>query len=297
MLGWRLTLGPVLIALVVGIFALDARLGAAAPGLGVLAVLLAVRAAWELTNLLQASTQPPAFSLTAACSAAVVAANWLPQAGGGAAATGVAALGPAMLALALAVTVLLFNRVLRYREPGGNLEALGAELLIVCYVGVLLSLTAQLRWVAGADWGYLPLGSVIVVTKCGDTAAYTFGHLFGRTKLAPRLSPGKTWAGAWGALAGGTAGSVAWFHWGAGLLATGRPEIAWYWSAIFGAIIAVVGLVGDLCESLIKRDVGRKDAAPLLPGFGGLLDLLDSILFAGPVAYGLWLILPWCSYS
>ncbi|MEQ9065714.1 MAG: phosphatidate cytidylyltransferase, partial [Gimesia chilikensis] len=67
---------------------------------------------------------------------------------------------------------------------------------------------------------------------------------------------------------------------------------AWYWSILFGAIIGVVGLVGDLCESLIKRDVGKKDSAELLPGFGGLLDLLDSPLYAGPVAFLLWKLLP-----
>ena len=61
---------------------------------------------------------------------------------------------------------------------------------------------------------------------------------------------------------------------------------------MFGLVIGVVGLGGDLCESLIKRDMGHKDSAELMPGFGGLLDLLDSILFAGPAAYVLWLILP-----
>ena len=61
---------------------------------------------------------------------------------------------------------------------------------------------------------------------------------------------------------------------------------------MFGAVIGIVGLVGDLCESLIKRDVGKKDAAALLPEFGGILDLLDSVLFAGPVAYLMWLYLP-----
>ena len=60
----------------------------------------------------------------------------------------------------------------------------------------------------------------------------------------------------------------------------------------YGVVLGVVGLVGDLCESLIKRDMGQKDAAALMPGFGGLLDLLDSILYTGPVAYVLWVVLP-----
>ena len=65
-----------------------------------------------------------------------------------------------------------------------------------------------------------------------------------------------------------------------------------FWSIVYGAIIGLAGLVGDLCESLVKRDLGKKDAASLLPGFGGLLDLLDSILYAGPVAYVPWKVLP-----
>ena len=60
----------------------------------------------------------------------------------------------------------------------------------------------------------------------------------------------------------------------------------------YGLVIAIVGMVGDLCESLIKRDLGKKDSAPLMPGFGGLLDLLDSVIFTGPIAYLLWLAWP-----
>src|SRR5207249_1492180 len=106
------------------------------------------------------------------------------------------ALGPAMLVLSLSIVALLIGGGLRYRAPGTSMETLGAELLVLCYVGVLTSVTAQLRWVAGDETGYLALGSLVVVTKCGDTVAYTFGRLFGRRKMAPLLSPGKTWMGA-----------------------------------------------------------------------------------------------------
>ncbi|HEY4262892.1 MAG TPA: phosphatidate cytidylyltransferase, partial [Schlesneria sp.] len=66
----------------------------------------------------------------------------------------------------------------------------------------------------------------------------------------------------------------------------------WLSSSVYGLILGVTGLIGDLSESLIKRDVGKKDSARLLPGFGGLLDLIDSVLYAGPVAYVLWKALP-----
>jgi phosphatidate cytidylyltransferase len=164
-------------------------------------------------------------------------------------------------------------------------------LLILSYVAVFVSLTVQLRWIDGGKLGYLPLASLVVATKCGDTSAYFAGRLFGKTKLCPLISPGKTQAGAVGAFIGAAIGSWAWFHFATALLANAKPG-PWYSAVIYGLILGVVGLVGDLAESLIKRDVGQKDSAPLLPGFGGLLDLLDSVIFTGPVAYLLWLVLP-----
>lgn len=298
MLHWRLIFGPILIAALIGILALDTRAGPTAPYLAGLAVLLGVRSAWELVHLLRARSFEPALWLVAACSVAIITANWVPRIWPAASAASADALGrmsdlgPAMLAYSLSVMLVFFYGAVRYRAPGRSMETIGAELLILSYIGVFLSLTAQLRWVGGEALGYLPLGSLIVATKCGDIFAYTFGRLFGKRKLVPRLSPGKTWAGAWGALAGAAAGSWLWFHWGTPWLAPGHTAGDWPWAVLYGVIIGLLGLIGDLCESLIKRDVGQKDAAALLPGFGGLLDLLDSILFAAPAAYLLWLVLP-----
>jgi phosphatidate cytidylyltransferase len=164
-------------------------------------------------------------------------------------------------------------------------------MLGLSYLGILVSTTVQLRWVAGADLCYLPLASVVVVTKCGDTSAYFAGHAIGGKKLSPLISPGKTWAGAIGALFGAALGGYLALSIVPRWLAAEHPA-AWYWSVLYGVVIGCLGIVGDLAESLIKRDVGLKDSAPLLPGFGGLLDLLDSVIFVGPVAYVLWLVLP-----
>lgn len=301
MLRWRLVLGPILIALLVGLFTLDARAGATAPYLLGLCLFLGVRSAWELVQLLRTRAFQPSLPLVTICTVAIIAANWLQpltHAGEGAvphAPQSLAhafALGPAMLMLALSIVALLVRSAATYRAPGTSMETLGAELLVLCYVGVLTSVTAQLRWVAGADAGYLALGSLVVCTKSGDTMAYTFGRLFGRRKMAPLLSPGKTWAGAAGALVGGALGAWAWLHFGTAWLAPHRTPCAAHWALLFGVVMGLAGMIGDLCESLIKRDLGRKDSAPLLPGFGGLLDLLDSVIFAGPVAYVLWLTLP-----
>lgn len=328
MLRWRLPIGIVLVASLVGLFALDVRIGPGAPLLCLFAVLLAIRGAWEMVQLLKTRAFAPNAVLTISCCGAIVLSNWIPAwlstsppfhsrewvsyppmsdvskpvvvpfppAGMS------VPIEPLPLVMALGAIILFIATAARYRKPGNSMETLGAELLILMYIGLFVSLTAQLRWIGFArhilvnydfvDLGYLPLASVIVVTKCGDTMAYTFGHLFGKKKLAPLLSPGKTWAGAYGALIGAAAGSWAWLYWGTKWLAPVVQPCEWHWAVLYGLIIGLAGMVGDLCESLIKRDVGVKDSAPLLPGFGGVLDLLDSVIFSGPIAYLLWLVLP-----
>lgn len=292
MLAWRLGLGTILILGLTTLFAADDWAGPQAPVLWGLAALLTLRGTWEMVHLLRTRFEPN-FRLVAGAALAVVSANWLaglttPVASDAAVA---GRLGPALLVYALAIMALFVSGLARYRAPGKTIETLGAELVILSYLAIFISLTVQLRWIDAARLGYLPLASLVVATKCGDTCAYFVGRLFGRTKLIPLISPGKTRAGAVGAFVGSAAGSWAFFKWGAPLLCVAQPG-AWYWAVAYGLILGVVGLVGDLAESLIKRDVGQKDSAPWLPGFGGLLDLLDSIIFTGPVAYLLWLLLP-----
>lgn len=292
---WRLILGPVLIAVLAGLFYLDAHAGRTAPVLLVLTLALAARGTWELVELLRIRAFQPQLGLVMACNLVIVFANWWPRFvyfDHDIDARSVAALGPAMLTFSLSVLVLLWSEAWRYREPGHSLESLGAELLVVSYIGVLLSVTAQLRWVAGSDAGYLALGSLLVTVKCGDIGAYFFGRFWGRRKLIERLSPGKTRMGARGALVGASLGAMIWFEWISQLFNENWPRCTWYWALFFGISLGAVGLMGDLCESLIKRDSGKKDSAALFPGFGGLLDLIDSVIYAAPVGYFLWLFLP-----
>jgi phosphatidate cytidylyltransferase len=292
MLAWRLFLGPILILALVGFFALDAHFGSAAPVLWVLACLVTWRSSWEMCQLLRNRCEPN-FAFCVCGALAIVSANWISPltVAGNPVAPIAGSLGPTMLVFSLAVMALFVSRLVNYSAPGKSIETLGAELLVLSYVAVFISLTAQLRWIEGGKLGYLPLASLVVATKCGDTAAYFAGRAFGKSKLSPLISPGKTRAGARAAFIGAAAGSWAWFQFATQWLAPARPG-PWYWAVLYGVILGVVGLVGDLAESLIKRDVGQKDSAPLLPGFGGLLDLLDSVIFAGPVAYLLWLVLP-----
>lgn len=198
--------------------------------------------------------------------------------------------------LALILTVFAAQLFKKWRDKqtfsGDTNASMQAEILSISYVAVLLTVASQLRWVAGFQAGYLVLGSLVIAAKSGDIGAYTLGRLFGKRKMIPRLSPGKTWMGFWGALLGAGAGSVAWLHFAPAMFDESWQPTPWQYSLLYGMIIGLVGLVGDLCESLIKRDVGKKDSAVLMPGFGGLLDLLDSVLYAGPIAYLLWQWLP-----
>lgn len=299
MLGWRIGVSVVLIPALVGLFRLDHVLGERAPVLLALCLLLALRSAWELAALLAQGGLPVSFARTATAALLVVAAGWagtwIPV---GADRIAQASCLAVLSAFVLAVLLLFLSACLRYRAPGGNVALLAAEILAVLYVGLLTALTAQLRWAGGPHAGYLLLGSLVVAVKCGDIGAYTLGRLFGRRKMAPHLSPGKTWMGGGGALLGAALGAWAWLTFATPLFgpdpATGT---AWTapaagWSLLYGVVLGAVGAVGDLSESLVKRDVGAKDASALLPGFGGLLDLLDSVLYAGPVALVLWHVLP-----
>jgi phosphatidate cytidylyltransferase len=118
--------------------------------------------------------------------------------------------------------------------------------------------------------------AVLVLIWIADSAAYFVGRAFGRHKLAPSISPGKTWEGA----AGGAAGAMAW----AIILATLTQGISWVPFLAAAALLAVISIAGDLFESAVKRKAGVKDSGTLLPGHGGILDRIDSAAAALPVA-------------
>jgi phosphatidate cytidylyltransferase len=132
----------------------------------------------------------------------------------------------------------------------------------------------------------MPLLCVIATVKLSDTAQYFVGSNFGMHKLAPMLSPKKTWEGAVGGglLASALVTYLLWKYQYA-LVGIAPPRLAL--TFFFALSISVGGIIGDLAESLLKRDAGVKDSSSWMPGLGGVLDLLDSLLFAAPVAY-LW---------
>jgi phosphatidate cytidylyltransferase len=208
-LRWRMILGPVLAAGLACLMGLDGYTGRAAWGLLFLAICISIRATWELSHLFRVRSFEIQSWLVQAGSLLVLGANWIERIAEPSIDLYVrhpAALGPAMLAFALVFLILLWSEAIRFRRPGNSMESLGAEIFIVSYVGILLSMTTQLRWIAGSQLGLVALGSLVVTAKCGDIGAYFLGKFFGRRKLIERLSPGKTWMGACGAILGAILG-------------------------------------------------------------------------------------------
>lgn len=288
MLVWRLLLGTVLIAAVLALCWADAH--AATPGVWLfpLALAITVLASGELLGLLRVRGIRPAAWVVYLGNVAIVSANWLPHLLPQSSALS-GAFDAAALALALACTLAFAVAMWRFDEPGRSLEPLSASLLALVYIGWLMTFLIQLRLLGGGPQGLAALATMIVVVKMGDTGAYTVGRLIGRRKLAPRLSSGKTIEGLAGGLAFACFASWAAFRWLVPqIVPTGRgttPEYGWL---VYGFVVGLAGVIGDLAESLLKRDAGRKDSSVWMPGFGGVLDVMDSLLVAAPVSYAFW---------
>ncbi|MCA8993744.1 MAG: CDP-archaeol synthase [Planctomycetaceae bacterium] len=292
MLRWRIAISVVLIPLLAAVFYADARFGPIAVGLLALCLAVAIRSVWELVDLFRGQFPQLRTWLIMSCVGAVILAAWWPHIADPVGTADSTNLSMVSVVFSIVTMLLMASAAQRFQEPGTHTRTLGAELLIVAYVGLLLSITAQLRWVAGHAAGYLAIGSLVVCVKGGDVGAYALGKLIGGPKMAPILSPKKTWAGFVGGILGAVLFGLLWFWIATPWFLPTQPRPAIWALVFYSMLLGGTGVLGDLCESLLKRDVGQKDSAPLLPGFGGVLDLLDSLLFAGPVAYVLWQVLP-----
>lgn len=195
---------------------------------------------------------------------------------------GVEGLWLAVLAAVVLITLWRLGEQLRPSHrtgPRSVLADVGAGALVQVYVTFLAGLYVVL---AGRDGGELWVLAAIVIVVVTDIGAYASGLAFGRHKLAPLISPGKTWEGFVGSIVAATIAAVL-FAW----LLLGQP---WWLGLVMGPLLALVGTLGDLTESLIKRDLGIKDISTWLPGHGGFLDRLDSILPSAAVAYAIFLV-------
>jgi phosphatidate cytidylyltransferase len=286
MIRTRILVGSLLALAAVCVLVVDGYLKPWFPCLFLCLTALGVLAGRELVRLFPPSYRPSQpFVVTAVL--ICLASSWYPvvrsQLGFAPAAMGPWAFLVFTLAAVLVAAFLL--EMYRYREPGSAVPRLGATLLAVGYLGLLPCFFVQLRFIDGPHTGLL-MALVILVPKCNDVAAFFTGTFAGRHKMTPFLSPKKTWEGFAGGMMGGTLVAVV-----VSLVAAqfvepvfrgGVPQ-----AVAFGLIMGIAGVLGDLAESLLKRDCQTKDASQNIPGFGGLLDVIDSVLFAAPVAY-LW---------
>lgn len=292
LLRWRLASAAIIIAGLVTLLIVDYQVGRSGLLLIPLALIVAALASGELLRLFAAAGQKPvAWSLYAG-NLLVVAANSAPVAlramGRDWATCPLGFFGWTTLALAAAATLAFSVEMTRYRQPGGIIVRVALNVFAVVYVGVLLSFLVALRAFGDNAQGMAALLSLIVVVKMGDTGAYGLGRMIGKHKMTPLLSPGKTWEGALGALLASSAAAWLSLHVLTPWLTGRAAKTPWWGVLLYGVTLAVAGMIGDLSESLIKRDMGLKDSSSWLPGLGGVLDIIDSLLIAAPVAYLFW---------
>jgi phosphatidate cytidylyltransferase len=159
-----------------------------------------------------------------------------------------------------------------------SVSAAAATLLGAVYIGALGGTIAALDVLAPEGEGAWRVVLLLVIIVFSDSLAFFVGHAVGRRRLAPAVSPGKSVEGALGGLVGGVLGAFAVRH-------VGLPGLPALHALALGLVVAGMGIVGDLDESLIKRWAGVKDSGTLFPGHGGMLDRLDSLLFGAPVLY------------
>ncbi len=166
------------------------------------------------------------------------------------------------------------------KQNAAGLLAISTTLFGLMYVPWLLNFVQKINFFPRAD-GRFYLIYFLVLTKFSDMGAYAVGSLIGRHKMIPRISPGKTWEGFGGAILASTLASLAF-----NALAHDRlAGMNWIHAVVLGVLLSASAVLGDLIESLFKREAGVKDSGRFFPGIGGILDLLDSILFNAPLMY------------
>jgi phosphatidate cytidylyltransferase len=181
--------------------------------------------------------------------------------------------------LILFVLGLCVRQFVSKSNPAGLL-AISTTLFGLMYVPWLLNFIQKIHFFPQIHGQFYVL-YFILVTKFSDMGAYLVGSLIGRHKMIPRISPGKTWEGFGGAVLFSTAGSLL-------FAVLAGPRLAgmnWMHALILGMLLGMTAVLGDLIESLFKREASVKDSGRLFPGIGGILDLLDSLLFNAPLMY------------
>ncbi|MGO9599054.1 MAG: phosphatidate cytidylyltransferase [Isosphaeraceae bacterium] len=298
MLGTRVLSGLFLIAVLLGVLYLDEWLAPWFPLWFLFSVLALSAAAVELVGLLSTAGCGPSLNSVLGGVAAIVVANWVPHVAESLAerttlslatepVDAIAVLSWPLLTFVGVLMVSFLVQSVQFVKPGRTMATIAGTILVIAYVGLLGSFIIQMRWLEGPRHGMVPLLLLMATAKGADTGAYSLGRLMGRNKLWPSLSPNKTVEGAIGGMVFAVACALLVRLATRAMLTT--FTLGWLQTVGYGLLVGLAAQLGDLMESMIKRDCERKDASSAVPGFGGVLDVLDSLLFAGPVAYALWI--------
>jgi phosphatidate cytidylyltransferase len=299
MLRTRLPIGLAMVAAILAILWIDERFAPWYPLWFVTSLIVMGHSSLEVVGLLNETSARPSGNTVFGGVMAMVLANWAPHVAShlirapelGAdplydASAPIHSLSWPLWTFVAIVMFAFIAQSAQFERPGRTMATIAGTVLAVAYVGLLGSFIIQFRWL---PHGIIPLAALVATSKGADTGAYTLGRLAGRHKLWPQLSPNKTIEGAIGGLVVGILAALI-------VVAIARyllriPTLSWPAAVGFGVLVGATAQLGDLMESMIKRDCARKDASDAVPGFGGVLDVMDSLLFAGPVAYGYWLAL------
>ena len=282
MLKHRLTFGPIFIVLLIALTWFDQYLGEQADQgsglagvpIGIALLLVVTAASLELAKMLRAAGSTTPIAVHPLFAWIGLLAWWSP---------GVDAPGTigAATAACVLVGVIVQGRQAATKQNTGAITNLACGLLTMAYLGFLPAMLLELR-LAHSAWALL---WVLLLIKSCDIGAFAVGMTIGRHKLIPWVSPGKTWEG----LVGGLATAAGLGVLGAALFGDAGVFAGFDMTLLHGAILGLVcgftGQIGDLAVSMFKRDTGIKDSSSAVPGFGGVLDLLDSPLLAGTAAY------------
>jgi phosphatidate cytidylyltransferase len=244
------------------------------PGLTALVAVLGVLAAFEFYRMVAASKSPPLtyFGL-------VWTALFILSRSPGLLSLMETRLSPELVTPLLLTSALVLSLIgiLIRRQKEVAFSSWVWTIAGILYIGWLLSHLVALR---GLDSGRNLVFMVLFVTWVSDTTAFFVGRRFGRHKLAPAISPGKTWEGTMGGVCGAVVVSILFFTPTLFQLPLGAGQVI-----LLSVAVSILGQVGDLIESLLKRNLGVKDSGRLMPGHGGVLDRIDSLILAGIVVY------------
>jgi phosphatidate cytidylyltransferase len=243
------------------------------------------------------SVEIPSFRIFGlVCGAALISATFFSLAGDGRAASSLLADGNfENLALLLIVLSVILRQFPQKNNPK-PVMTIACTLVGICYVPFLFNFFTKLIFAwervsyvsAVGTTGRLLIFYLVVVVKATDAGAFAVGKTLGRHKLFPRISPSKTWEGLVGGLLAGLGCSLGFFylfHGSGDAAVVGKLVFRLRDAIILGVLLPVAGVMGDLAESLFKRATGMKDSGHSIPGMGGLLDILDSLLFGAPIFY------------